>query len=203
MTKRLDPDRIMSSHRGRDLFPDFRWTAENTARLKRLCGDGDSAGQIGAKLGCSRNAVIGKMGRIGLKTQNLPNQGRTGGDRDGGTIVRVKAKRSRIASAHNGGVTQRINNRASGSDAPIEPHQVSSSLAEFNASISKDQRKTLFELENNSCRFPINDGPDYLFCGAPGADMACKAPYCGFHSRAAGSGYTRERGYGRSVNNFR
>ena len=42
----------------------FVWTDEQVAQMKRLLKDGLSCTQVGARLGCSRNAVIGKVHRI-------------------------------------------------------------------------------------------------------------------------------------------
>ena len=42
------------------------WTAEVIETLAALQAEGLSASQIGARLGCSRNAVIGKLHRLGL-----------------------------------------------------------------------------------------------------------------------------------------
>lgn len=42
------------------------WTAETIEALAALQAEGLSASQIGARLGCSRNAVIGKLHRLGL-----------------------------------------------------------------------------------------------------------------------------------------
>jgi GcrA cell cycle regulator len=44
----------------------FAWTKENVDRLKIYWSDGDTADLIADKLGCSRNAVIGKVHRLGL-----------------------------------------------------------------------------------------------------------------------------------------
>lgn len=42
------------------------WTAENVETLKSLWAQGESAGTIARRLGCSRSAVIGKKDRLGL-----------------------------------------------------------------------------------------------------------------------------------------
>jgi GcrA cell cycle regulator len=41
------------------------WNEENVATLKQLWPD-HSAGQIAAKMGCTRNSIIGKSARLGL-----------------------------------------------------------------------------------------------------------------------------------------
>ncbi len=41
------------------------WTGERVVELLALWAAGNSASQIGARLGCSRSAVIGKLHRLG------------------------------------------------------------------------------------------------------------------------------------------
>jgi GcrA cell cycle regulator len=50
-----------------------RWTVERTEQLKALNAEGLSASQIAAQLGVTRNAVMGKLGRLGVaKTMGRP-----------------------------------------------------------------------------------------------------------------------------------
>lgn len=176
-----------------------RWTTERHEQLCVLVAEGKSGAQIATEMGgLTRSAVMGRMSRNKIKSLNqapgrdfrAPKKRVRPKGSDGGNTSAIKAKR-------------RMNE---GPDrAPILPQFVNASLDEFNLAIPVEQRKPIVELENNSCRWPINDGPDYLFCGSPDADMSRKVPYCGYHSRIAGAGYTRERGYGfkRSVNTYR
>ena len=48
------------------------WDAKQIARLKKLWADGQSAAQIGNRLGYSRNAVCAKLLRMGLKRRHKP-----------------------------------------------------------------------------------------------------------------------------------
>ncbi len=52
--------------------------------------------------------------------------------------------------------------------------------------------KSLLELTNESCRWPIGDPAkeSFHFCGEPGADLAQGVPYCERHRQRA---YTRPR----------
>jgi len=43
------------------------WTDEQVGILRRLWGDGYSASLIGLQIGCTRNAVLGKVFRLGLE----------------------------------------------------------------------------------------------------------------------------------------
>jgi GcrA cell cycle regulator len=51
----------------------------------------------------------------------------------------------------------------------------------------KPRGKTLMELTNTSCRWPIGNpgAPNFHFCGAPGADLERGIAYCARHTRRA------------------
>ena len=48
------------------------WDAKDVALLKKLWAIGQSAAQIARRLGCSRNAVCGRLTRLGLKRGHMP-----------------------------------------------------------------------------------------------------------------------------------
>jgi len=48
------------------------WDAKDVALLKNLWAVGQSAAQIARRLGCSRNAVCGRLTRLGLKRGHKP-----------------------------------------------------------------------------------------------------------------------------------
>jgi GcrA cell cycle regulator len=50
----------------------MNWDAKDVARLKKLWAVGESAAQIARRLGCSRNAVCGRLTRLGLKRGYKP-----------------------------------------------------------------------------------------------------------------------------------
>lgn len=49
---------------------DFPWTDENVERLKKLCAEGLSAGQIANVMNLTRNQAIGKLHRLGLSPRS-------------------------------------------------------------------------------------------------------------------------------------
>ena len=149
------------------------WTAERTERLTTGWAEGASCGVIAAELGgVTRNAIIGKINRLGLQRrtsletlhghQTVKRRPR----RPGRDVVGMLL--SRAASAGKVKLPE--------TKVPIEP---------------VDHRCTLMELTNETCRWPIGDGPGVLFCGSPSADLASHIPYCGFHSRFAYREYHR------------
>src|SRR5262249_56504175 len=51
------------------------WTAERIEQLRSCVGDGMTCSQIAAAIGVSRNAVIGKIHRLGLSSGRAPRRG--------------------------------------------------------------------------------------------------------------------------------
>lgn len=134
----------------------MNWTREADDYLKAHRGSLSSS-QIGKHLGCSRNAVVGRAHR--LKLDPLPR----GGDwRIVNTPRRVKAKKPKA----------------------VKPEKVLPPPRINDAQIPLDQRKTLIELEEHHCRWPVGDPrePGFFFCGA--AKMEDSA-YCAGHHAVA------------------
>ena len=48
------------------------WTDDRIAKLKKLWSDGLTTGEIGKRLGVSKNAVVGKAHRLELKSRPSP-----------------------------------------------------------------------------------------------------------------------------------
>src|SRR6201996_2050062 len=48
------------------------WNDEKIGRLKKLWSEGLTTGEIGKRLGVSKNAVVGKAHRLGLKGRPSP-----------------------------------------------------------------------------------------------------------------------------------
>ena len=151
------------------------WTDERVELLKKLWGEGLSASQIAGRLGSvTRNAVIGKVHRLGLS-------GRA-------TTSRLKSHRprARIANAKRGPAVKsrfaQIGNPALRAlyQPDAEPYVPPAEELE----IPLAERKTIQTLVECSCRWPIGDPQmaDFHFCGknkVPGL------PYCEFHARRA------------------
>jgi len=148
------------------------WTDERVELLKKLWADGLSASQIAAELGgVTRNAVIGKVHRLGLAGRAKAPSSAAPRPRKARThphMLRVgrAAIRGNTALAH-----------AYELEVEPEPELVDNV-------IPMGQRRTLLELNEETCRWPIGDPgqPDFFFCGGqPVAGL----PYCAYHSRVA------------------
>jgi GcrA cell cycle regulator len=53
--------------------------------------------------------------------------------------------------------------------------------------IPPTQRRSIYELDNWSCRWPVGDpkSREFFFCGSSNADLAKERPYCPAHERRA------------------
>src|SRR5258708_19789456 len=133
------------------------WTRERIALLKELWGDGKTATAIAARLRMSKSAVLGKVFRLRL-----------------GPARSARAAAARRDVAMPG---QRRRGRPPGKP-PVKPAAPAPTLA---------AGKSLFELTNDSCRWPHGrpGTKTFYFCGAPGADLEGGRPYCERHMQRA------------------
>lgn len=138
------------------------WSVEEKDELKTLWLEGFSAAQIGAKLGKTRCACIGRARR-----DNLPQHIKANCGGPGRKCYTSKEKvRTVRQSKTNGEPVQHI---------PFwEP--IPKIIDEL---IPIEQRKTLMELEDHDCRWPVGDVGEkgFFFCGSPTANQ----PYCLAH----------------------
>ena len=143
------------------------WTDERVEQLKKLWADGLSASQIAAELGgITRNAVIGKVHRLGLSGRaKSPSS----------SVPRARKPRSsgllRVSRPSMRGNTA----LAYEYDVEPEPELID---------IPVEQRKSLLELTDKTCRWPVGDpgGGEFYFCGG---ETVNELPYCIHHSRIA------------------
>ncbi len=144
-------------------MPGEAWTVERIDLLRKLWAEGETATAIAARLGgISRSAVLGKVFRLRLCV--------------GGGVAASQAQKKtkgRDRSEKAGPLARR---RRSGKrdNRPRCPP-------------AGRQGKTLFELTNDSCRWPHGrPGTErFFFCGATGADLERGIPYCARHMRHA------------------
>lgn len=150
------------------------WTDERVEQLRKLWSQGFSASQVAAQLGgVTRNAVIGKVHRLGLS----------------GRAKVASAPRPRKVRPQQTHVTRAPRHhmmRGNNALAPMAYFEVAHEPEpEFIADIIPiGQRCSLVELTEATCHWPIGDPgkPDFFFCGGisiPGM------PYCAYHVRVA------------------
>lgn len=177
----------------------MNWTADRVDLLKRLWVDGFSASQIAVELGgITRNAVIGKVHRLGLGNRVRPPQALAPvlpprrlslaplASIAAATIAdavqtATAAVMSQAVSAPRAapGPTRAIVGSAALAMEP-RPTPVAPPLS----APTEKVRMTILTLTESSCKWPIGDptAEDFHFCGRR---SVTGMPYCGHHSRLA------------------
>jgi GcrA cell cycle regulator len=150
------------------------WTDERVEMLKKLWQEGLSASQIAGRIGgVTRNAVIGKVHRLGLSGRAMPS-----GTRSTSRPRTVQPRRPRPRPSLPGAAPRAPWHwdRAVQADGHFEPSE------ELDIPIA--ERKSILELKEGDCRWPIGDpqAADFHFCGR-GKHVGL--PYCEFHARKA------------------
>jgi GcrA cell cycle regulator len=137
------------------------WTKGREAQLRRLHARGLSPRQIVAELRVSRNAVIGKSGRMGLKIAAPQKKKPTAVRKPGPKFAHLASVRAAVMA-----------------QPPVLPTMPDG------AGIPTVQRCTLLQLRNGVCKWPFGEptSPDFFFCGD---DAVEGKPYCPEHCRVA------------------
>ncbi len=181
------------------------WTDERVEKLKELWGEGMSASQIAKVLGgVTRNAVIGKVHRLGLS-----NRGPAAAGEDTKETPAPKAKAAKPAAKPAAAaekpqpapvpeeaapaplpapvarrtppvIRDATQPRAPGAPTP-EEEAARATLAEIEK-IAK--RIDLLDLTERTCKWPIGDPTedDFAFCGL---EAVPGKPYCQYHVAVA------------------
>ncbi len=140
------------------------WTEERVATLRKLWAEGLSASQIAKQLGgVTRNAVIGKVHRLGLAGRATPSRP---------AKRPVRAARPRIV----GPTAPRL--RMPSSNMPMVV------IPELEPVKFEDGKvATVLTLNESMCKYPIGDptDPGFAFCGRGSSG----GPYCADHARLA------------------
>jgi GcrA cell cycle regulator len=139
-------------------MPDESWPAERVEMLRTLWAEGATAVAIAARLGgVSRSAVLGKVFRLRLDA---------------------------TVAAENKSSAKATDSDADRMQAPVRRRRRQARLPQTPPKPTT-QHKTLFELTNETCRWPHGSAGRFFFCGAPEADLLRGRPYCDRHMRRA------------------
>ena len=168
------------------------WTDDRVETLKTLWGEGQSASQIAKVLGgVTRNAVIGKVHRLGLasRTAAKPEPAKAAKEAPA-PKAKAKAKSSpklveKPAPAAKEKpkplTTHKPPSVTSTFPHPPAPSEPLVDLVDVDAAAKK---LSLLELNERTCKWPIGDpsAGEFYFCGHPAAPGK---PYCSSHVAAA------------------
>ena len=155
------------------------WTDEVVEQLKQHWIDGKSASQIAGLLGngVTRNAVIGKVHRLGLAGRAKAPGAAASRPRRPAPPPAHRLVGARLSSA------PRIVRGATA--LAIAPEALSEVIEpEFESVVVPMSLKvTIVELKEAMCRWPLGDpaSSEFRYCGSPTASR----PYCAYHASLA------------------
>lgn len=185
------------------------WTDERVSRLTKLWQDGLSASQIAADLGgVTRNAVIGKVHRLGMSNRDKPpgtggkkaatadkpasTQRRKSEPRRAGSATPVGQPADGVASpafartaqhasagATMGNAALKMELEEEVAEAPAPQHQAAEDVV-----IPISRKLDLLQLTESTCKWPTGDPtmPGFSFCGHQTSE---DKPYCEHHAKIA------------------
>ncbi|WP_347100046.1 GcrA family cell cycle regulator [Sagittula stellata] len=176
------------------------WTDERVEMLKKMWSEGQSASQIAKELGgVTRNAVIGKVHRLGLsnragsapapaeaKPEAKPQAAKPKPAPKPAAASEAKPAEPAPAPAAAAPAPQSPARKQiipAGQPLPPQPstNEISpEALAKVNEVEKKAKKLTLMELTERTCKWPVGDPAteDFWFCGLP---VQQGKPYCEAH----------------------
>jgi GcrA cell cycle regulator len=168
------------------------WDNGILKKLKALLGKGLSTSEIGKRLGISKNAVVGKLHRLGWNSSV--------GDADAGAKKSAVSKKSAAAPKKTTGKKgvvaavkpvklPKVDSKKALRAKPVAPDKPKRVTIRSSKESAVHQRMVQHALEManlkpNQCRWPIGD-PDsdgFHFCGNP---VFVGKPYCYEHCKQA------------------
>ncbi|OBY24279.1 GcrA family cell cycle regulator [Leisingera sp. JC1] len=180
------------------------WTDERVELLKKMWGEGQSASQIAKELGgVTRNAVIGKVHRLGLSNRNsggskaaepkekpaaapaaaAPKPAAAAKPKPQPKTEPARPAAAQPAADAKPATPARRQIIPAGQPLPPQPsaNEISpEALAKVNEVEKKAKKLSLMELTERTCKWPVGDPAteDFWFCGLPSQQGK---PYCEAH----------------------
>lgn len=162
------------------------WTVEMVEDLKKMWAEGLTTGEIGKKLGVSKNSIVGKVHRLGLSGRPSPIKKK---DEEETAAPAPKAKSEKPAA--------KPAPKAKPAAVPAEPVKTEKPAAVQHQEVKRPQvcgapqtshhkegKAALTDLDNHTCRWPIGDPKDenFHFCGRK---IKIGQTYCDEHANIA------------------
>ncbi len=153
------------------------WTDDRVEMLTKLWAEGLSASQIATRMGgVTRNAVIGKVHRLGLSGRGRPTR-----------ATRTKTVKQKPSMPHAPRTPMPVvGNTAlkTTPEAAPEPEAKVEPAPLREVEIPAGERRTILTLNEHTCKWPIGDPGDrnFHFCGRKSETAM---PYCKDHAAVA------------------
>lgn len=149
------------------------WNAENIERLRLAVAAGRTFREIGDELGCSRNAAIGKAGRLGFTSVNAPNWPPVISDKRKTRDKKLAAPQGTTTGTMLVHVSQDERNGGLNGFKLVPKQEIPLDIVDI-----ETRPVSLFDRRSDQCCWPLDDG---MFCGMPISDKS----YCKHHHQAS------------------
>lgn len=167
------------------------WTDERVDVLKKMWGEGKSASQIAKELGgVTRNAVIGKVHRLGLSNRSTGAAPAKPAPKEAPAAKAKPVEKPKPAAPPQDAAPERPKPMirpklvvTAGQPLPPQPsaNEISpEALASVREVEKTAKRLSVMQLTEKTCKWPVGDPAtdDFWFCGLP---SQTGKPYCEAH----------------------
>lgn len=149
------------------------WTDQMVEDLIKMWGEGLTTGEIGKRLGVSKNSIVGKVHRLGLSGRPSPIKKKDGEE---GIIVKEPEPKAKPEK----------NNHKAEKALPQKTEEKCEVKNCCNEHLKRsfNHKTSLTDLDNHTCRWPLGDPKDenFHFCGKK---VKIGQTYCDEHSAVA------------------
>lgn len=166
------------------------WTDEMVDQLRQMWKEGLTTGEIGKRLGVSKNSIVGKVHRLGLSGRPSPIKKKE--DSESAPKKENLKENNEKKSASKPQPAAEAKPKAEKKVAEKTPVETSDNVSEqslgaapFASEMRKHHGKTMLtDLDNHTCRWPIGDPKDenFHFCGRK---VHIGQTYCDEHAAIA------------------
>lgn len=158
------------------------WTDEMVDQLREMWKQGLTTGEIGKRLGVSKNSIVGKVHRLGLSGRPSPIKKKD--------EVTPKADEKESSSAQNKTPKIKPEKVSAPKAQKSEKHVEEENIVEEKIDVLPETKHhhsgktSLTDLDNHTCRWPIGDPKDenFHFCGKK---VRIGQTYCDEHANIA------------------
>ena len=160
------------------------WTDEMVEDLKRMWEEGLTTGEIGKRLGVSKNSIVGKVHRLQLSGRPSPIKKKDAPAEE--TVAQTKPMKAEKSAPQPDKPKEEKKEKAPAKKEEEVVADVSAPLSvPAPKTVSKPSGKTMLtDLDNHTCRWPIGDPKDenFHFCGKK---VKIGQTYCEEHANIA------------------
>lgn len=164
------------------------WTDEMVEDLKKMWHEGLTTGEIGKRLGVSKNSIVGKVHRLSLSGRPSPIKKKddTESNKKVSETVEKEAPVKAVKTPKEEKTAPKIKaeKHSEAHSEKEEKVEAVNPLDRFEQYHSRNKKAMLTDLDNHTCRWPLGDPKDenFHFCGKK---VKIGQTYCDEHSAIA------------------